>query len=107
MSSSASDPPFPLPEFVYKIITDPPPSPIPAEYPLSDLDAQDGFIHLSTAWQVNRPLSRPLFLFILPSLAPQSPPSPPTSLLPNPLPLRSQSPSSLRPRHDLRLTRLP
>lgn len=53
--SSASDPPIPLPEFVYKITTDPPPSPIPAEYPLSDLDAQDGFIHLSTAWQVNRP----------------------------------------------------
>lgn len=78
MSSSASDPPSPLPEFVYKIITDPPPSPIPAEYPLSDLDAQDDFIHLSTAWQVNRPLSRPLFLFILPSLAPpiRPPPSP-------------------------------
>lgn len=80
--SSASDPPSPLPEFVYKITTDPPPSPIPAEYPLSDLDAQDGFIHLSTAWQVNRPLFRPLFLFILPSLAPQSPP--PHLLAPQP-----------------------
>lgn len=60
--SSASDPPSPLPEFVYKITTDPPPSPIPAEYPLSDLDAQDGFIHLSTAWQVNNtPFSPPPF----------------------------------------------
>ena len=52
-----SGPPSPIPEFVYKITSEAPPSPIPAEYPLSDLDKQDGFIHLSTAWQVNKPLS--------------------------------------------------
>lgn len=97
MSSSASDPPSPLPEFVYKIITDPPPSPIPAEYPLSDLDAQDGFIHLSTAWQVNRPLSRPLFLFILPSLAPYPPPPPPPPCSPTPFPFVVNPPPPCAP----------
>jgi hypothetical protein len=46
-------PPDPLPEFVYKITPTAPPDPIPEAYPLSDLDRQDGFVHLSTAKQVS------------------------------------------------------
>lgn len=45
-------PPSPLPEFVYKITPEAPPSPIPDSYPLSELDQKDGFVHLSTSWQV-------------------------------------------------------
>ncbi len=44
-------PPSPLPEFVYKITPTSPPDPIPEQYPLSELDRQDGFVHLSTSWQ--------------------------------------------------------
>lgn len=51
--------PNPLPKYVYKILDGPPPTPIPAEFPLSDLDKQDGFIHLSTAKQVLRPSPPP------------------------------------------------
>ncbi|WYZ41328.1 hypothetical protein EsH8_V_000223 [Colletotrichum jinshuiense] len=40
------------PAYLYKIVPEAPPSPLPAEYPLSDLDRNDGFIHLSTAEQV-------------------------------------------------------
>ncbi|KAI0472616.1 hypothetical protein GGR56DRAFT_572790 [Xylariaceae sp. FL0804] len=52
-------PPNPLPEYVYKIVPSAPPDPLPAEYPLSELDRKDGFIHLSTASQV--PLTADLF----------------------------------------------
>ncbi|KAK4168810.1 hypothetical protein QBC43DRAFT_81157 [Cladorrhinum sp. PSN259] len=52
-------PPSPLPTYVYKIIPSAPPSPIPDFYPLSDLDKQDGFVHLSTSWQV--PITSSLF----------------------------------------------
>lgn len=52
--------PSPLPKHVYKIIPEAPPSPLPAEWPLSDLDRNDGFIHLSTAKQV-KPKSPPPF----------------------------------------------
>lgn len=57
MSPTAGNPhtgpiPDPLPVHIYKIIADAPPSPLPAEWPLSDLDRKDGFIHLSTAKQV-------------------------------------------------------
>lgn len=52
MSSSA------LPKFVYKIIPTAPAEPLPAEYPLSELDQTDGFVHMSTAEQVQIPLSR-------------------------------------------------
>ncbi|KAK4459563.1 hypothetical protein QBC42DRAFT_274159 [Cladorrhinum samala] len=52
-------PPSPLPTYVYKIIPSAPPSPIPESYPLSDLDRQDGFVHLSTSWQV--PITSSLF----------------------------------------------
>ncbi|KAI0024110.1 hypothetical protein F4780DRAFT_725837 [Xylariomycetidae sp. FL0641] len=44
--------PSPLPSYVYKIVPEEPPTPLPETYPLSDLDRQDGFIHLSTATQV-------------------------------------------------------
>ncbi|KAI0479566.1 hypothetical protein F4859DRAFT_439811 [Xylaria cf. heliscus] len=46
-------PPTPLPTYVYKIVPTTPPSPIPAQYPLSELDQKDGFIHLSIATQVS------------------------------------------------------
>ncbi|KAH7025739.1 uncharacterized protein B0I36DRAFT_329035 [Microdochium trichocladiopsis] len=40
------------PKYVYKIVPARPPSPLPRELPLSELDAADGFVHLSTAQQV-------------------------------------------------------
>lgn len=43
--------PTPLPTYIYKILPSAPPSPLPQILPLSDLDANDGFIHLSTASQ--------------------------------------------------------
>ena len=49
--SNPMPPPSPLPKYVYKIIPDAPPVPLPASLPLSSLDAHDGFIHLSTAAQ--------------------------------------------------------
>ncbi|KAK3308991.1 uncharacterized protein B0T15DRAFT_509392 [Chaetomium strumarium] len=58
-------PPSPLPEFVYKITPSAPPDPIPEQYPLSDLDRQDGFVHLSAAWQV--PVTADLFFRDAPS----------------------------------------
>ncbi|KAI1763936.1 hypothetical protein GGR53DRAFT_466797 [Hypoxylon sp. FL1150] len=51
--------PEPLPEFVYKIVPSAPPTPIPSEYPLSELDQKDGFVHLSTGTQI--PLTADLF----------------------------------------------
>ena len=54
------DPPSPLPEFVYKITAEPPPDPIPDVFPLSELDRHDGFVHLSTSWQVRGPFFTPL-----------------------------------------------
>ncbi|CCF46097.1 hypothetical protein CH063_14959, partial [Colletotrichum higginsianum] len=45
--------PAQMPQYLYKIVPEAPPSPLPAEYPLSDLDRNDGFIHLSTADQVS------------------------------------------------------
>jgi uncharacterized protein (DUF952 family) len=61
--------PSPLPEFVYKITPAAPPNPIPEEYPLSELDQKDGFVHLSTGWQVrhlpvsHRSLFRPILAY--------------------------------------------
>ncbi|KAK0434230.1 hypothetical protein EV421DRAFT_1841255 [Armillaria borealis] len=43
---------IPIPRFVYKIVPSQPPTPLPHSLPLSALDAQDGFIHLSDASQV-------------------------------------------------------
>ncbi|PHH87131.1 hypothetical protein CDD83_9275 [Cordyceps sp. RAO-2017] len=40
------------PKYVYKIVSSAPPEPIPAQYPLSDLDKADGFVHLSTGTQI-------------------------------------------------------
>ncbi|KAI1335415.1 hypothetical protein F5Y15DRAFT_419903 [Xylariaceae sp. FL0016] len=45
-------PPSPLPNYVYKIVPTAPPTPLPSEYPLSELDQKDGFVHLSTATQI-------------------------------------------------------
>ena len=44
--------PDPIPTYVYKIVPTAPPEPLPAEYPLSELDQTDGFVHLSTPVQV-------------------------------------------------------
>ncbi|ETS82241.1 hypothetical protein PFICI_07243 [Pestalotiopsis fici W106-1] len=49
--------PSPLPKYVYKIIPSAPPTPIPDQYPLSDLDKADGFVHLSTASLIPETLS--------------------------------------------------
>ncbi|PSN72129.1 hypothetical protein BS50DRAFT_569671 [Corynespora cassiicola Philippines] len=43
--------PSPLPTYLYKILPSAPPSPLPERLPLSDLDRNDGFIHLSTSEQ--------------------------------------------------------
>ncbi|KAG6009046.1 hypothetical protein E4U21_003377 [Claviceps maximensis] len=40
------------PQFVYKIVPSAQPSVLPEHLPLSPLDQQDGFIHLSTGQQV-------------------------------------------------------
>ena len=44
----------PKPTYVYKIVpyTAPPPTPLPTALPVSELDRNSGFIHLSTAKQV-------------------------------------------------------
>lgn len=44
--------PSSLPNYLYKILPSAPPSPLPARLPLSDLDRNDGYIHLSTSAQV-------------------------------------------------------
>lgn len=44
--------PSPLPTYLYKILPSAPPSPLPARLPLSELDRNDGYIHLSTSEQV-------------------------------------------------------
>ncbi|KAI4863874.1 hypothetical protein F4820DRAFT_425700 [Hypoxylon rubiginosum] len=51
--------PEPLPTFVYKIVPSAPPTPIPSEYPLSELDQKDGFVHLSIGTQI--PITSDLF----------------------------------------------
>ncbi|KAF5019153.1 hypothetical protein F66182_8858 [Fusarium sp. NRRL 66182] len=40
------------PKYIYKIVPSPPEEPFPKEHPLSNLDRNDGFVHLSTATQV-------------------------------------------------------
>ncbi|RGP77823.1 hypothetical protein FLONG3_4057 [Fusarium longipes] len=40
------------PKYIYKIVPSPPEDPFPKELPLSDLDRNDGFVHLSTSSQV-------------------------------------------------------
>ncbi|KAI0164248.1 hypothetical protein GGR52DRAFT_559005 [Hypoxylon sp. FL1284] len=52
-------PPDPLPAYVYKIVPSAPPTPIPSEYPLSELDQKDGFVHLSIGTQI--PITAGLF----------------------------------------------
>ncbi|PHH75421.1 hypothetical protein CDD82_4454 [Ophiocordyceps australis] len=39
-------------KFAFKIVSNPPPDPLPEIYPKSELDQSDGFVHLSTAIQV-------------------------------------------------------
>ena len=43
---------LPFPRYVYKILSEEPPNPLPHALPLTPLDRQDGFIHLSVGWQV-------------------------------------------------------
>lgn len=45
-------PQSPLPNYVYKILPEAPSDPLPVSLPISAYDAQDGFIHLSTAAQL-------------------------------------------------------
>lgn len=44
--------PSPLPTYLYKILPSAPSSPLPERLPLSELDRNDGYIHLSTSEQV-------------------------------------------------------
>lgn len=41
------------PKYIYKIVPEAPAEPFPKEHPLSELDRNDGFIHLSTSTQVS------------------------------------------------------
>ena len=41
-----------FPRYVYKILSEEPPNPLPHTLPLTPLDKQDGFIHLSSGWRV-------------------------------------------------------
>jgi uncharacterized protein (DUF952 family) len=43
---------LPFPRYVYKILSEEPPNPLPHTLPLTPLDRQDGFIHLSAGWRV-------------------------------------------------------
>ena len=47
------------PKYLYKILDESPPSPLPETLPSTDLDRNDGFIHLSTAEQT--PITANLF----------------------------------------------
>lgn len=47
------------PKHLYKILDEQPPHPLPETLPTTSLDAQDGFIHLSTAEQT--PITAKLF----------------------------------------------
>lgn len=59
--------PSPLPTYVYKILDGPPAEPLPATLPVSDLDAKDGFVHLSVAAQVRH---SPLFSAFVKDISP-------------------------------------
>ncbi|KAK4544369.1 hypothetical protein LTR36_004260 [Oleoguttula mirabilis] len=50
---------MPPPTYLYKILDAPPPSPLPKTLPSTELDAKDGFIHLSSAEQT--PITAKLF----------------------------------------------
>ncbi|CZR60157.1 uncharacterized protein PAC_10053 [Phialocephala subalpina] len=54
MPSSTNAQPTPLPRYIYKILpsSPEPPSPLPANLPLSALDRRDGFLHFSTSAQI-------------------------------------------------------
>ncbi|KAH9042043.1 hypothetical protein EDB85DRAFT_1917521 [Lactarius pseudohatsudake] len=41
-----------FPRYVYKILSEEPPNPLPHTLPLTPLDRKDGFIHLSSDWRV-------------------------------------------------------
>ena len=47
------------PQYLYKILDAPPPTPMPETLPSTELDTKDGFIHLSTAEQT--PITAKLF----------------------------------------------
>lgn len=49
-TTAGVDPPFP--PYVYKILSEEPPDPLPHTLPLTPLDKQDGFIHLSIGKRV-------------------------------------------------------
>jgi len=59
-----SSPPFP--KYIFKILPEAPPSPLPHHLPLSDLDQKDGFIHLSTGWRC--PITADMFFASFESL---------------------------------------
>ena len=52
MSASDAATTTTFPSYVYKILSDEPPNPLPHTLPLTPLDKQDGFIHLSAGWRI-------------------------------------------------------
>jgi Protein of unknown function (DUF952) len=52
MSASHTTTTTTFPSYVYKILSEEPPNPLPHTLPLTPLDKQDGFIHLSAGWRV-------------------------------------------------------
>ena len=56
-TTAGVDPPFP--PYVYKILSEEPPDPLPHTLPLTPLDKEDGFIHLSIGKRV--PLTAALY----------------------------------------------
>ncbi|KAF2004001.1 hypothetical protein P154DRAFT_64323 [Amniculicola lignicola CBS 123094] len=50
--------PTPLPTYLYKILPIAPPTPLPSTLPLSELDSNDGYIHLSTSTQTSSTASK-------------------------------------------------
>lgn len=54
-----------LPKFIYKILPAAPQDPLPEQFPFSQLDANDGFVHLSTATQVNNTMNSSCYQVLL------------------------------------------
>jgi Protein of unknown function (DUF952) len=52
MTATATEVEPTFPRYVYKILSEEPPYPLPHTLPLTALDEQDGFIHLSAGWRV-------------------------------------------------------
>jgi Protein of unknown function (DUF952) len=57
MTTTTTEVEPPFPRYVYKILSEEPPDPLPHNLALTPLDKQDGFIHLSAGWRVSQTAS--------------------------------------------------